>query len=489
VIAAIGYKVLAGKAVALLLSIGYKVLAGLAVALLFSLAIFIHELGHFLAAKWFGLKIDTFSIGFGPALWKRKINGVEYKIGCIPLGGYVALPQLDPSGMEKIQGSSDDNKEQADDKQADEQELPDIAAWKRIIVAVAGPFGNVVLAVLLAFIIYWIPAARTGVVDTCVGTVIETSEAWKAGLRAGDRILEVNGEKVDTWMGMMVENVLAGNSGKATFKMDRAGQKITLDIPFTKNEIFGIQMLEGVYPESPCMVGRVMAGFPAEEAKLMPGDLLLSVAGVPAWGVSHFKELIRKNGAAPVDIGVRRGKEILTLRMTPRYDKDLNQMLLGVQFTDDSAKPWMMFSNPIDQLKWDTMSVVRVLRALVSPKQKGERAAVANSLGGPAMIVIQLYQTVQGGMMDALGFLRMICINLAILNLLPLPVLDGGHVMFSMYEIITRRKPHPKVVSTLVTGCATLLITLMIFLLCRDVFREHQMSQLRHAAEEQVEQK
>ena len=135
------------------------------------------------------------------------------------------------------------------------------------------------------------------------------------------------------------------------------------------------------------------------------------------------------------------------------------------------------------------MSVVRVLRALVNPKQKGERAAVANSLGGPAMIVIQLYQTVQGGMMDALGFLRMICINLAILNLLPLPVLDGGHVMFSMYEIITRRKPHPKVVSTLVTGCASLLIALMIFLLCRDVFREHQMSQLRHAVEENVESK
>ena len=469
-------------------AIVYKILAGIAVALLFSLAIFIHELGHFLAAKWFGLKIDTFSIGFGPSLWKRKINGVEYKIGCIPLGGYVALPQLDPSGMEKIQGSTDDKNEKADDKQADEQVLPDIAAWKRIVVAVAGPFGNVVLAVLLAFLIYWIPAARTGVVDTLVGVVIETSEAWKAGLRTGDRILEVNGEKVDTWMGMMVENVLAGNSGKASFKIDRAGQTITFDILFTKNEVFGIQTLDGVYPETPCMVGRLMAGFPAEEAGLKPGDMLLSVGGVPAWGVSHFKELIRKNGSVPVDVGVRRGKEMLTLRMTPRFDKDLNQMLLGVQFADDSTKAWMMYSKPLDQLKWDTMSVVRVLRALVNPKQKGERAAVANSLGGPAMIVIQLYQTVQGGMMDALGFLRMICINLAILNLLPLPVLDGGHVMFSMYEIITRRKPHPKVVSTLVTGCAALLIALMIFLLCRDVFREHQMSQLRHSIDK-VEQK
>lgn len=468
-----------------------NMLAGIAVVVLFSLAIFIHELGHFLAAKWFGLQIDVFSIGFGPSLWKRTIKGVEYKIGIIPFGGYVALPQLDPSGMEKIQGSTDDKqtKEAEEDKPAEERALPDIAAWKRIIVAVAGPFGNVVLAVLLAVLIYGLPASRTGVVDTRVGIVLETSEAWKSGLRVGDRILEVNGEKVDTWMGMMVENVLAGNSGKASFKIERAGQAVMLDIPFTKNNVFGIQTLEGVYPETPCMVGRLMPGFPAEEAGLKAGDLLMSVAGVPAWGASHFKDLIRKNGAKPVDVGVRRGKELLALRMTPRYDKDLDQLLLGVHFAEDNAKAWMMFRNPIDQLKWDTLSVFRVLRALVTPKQKGERAAVANSLGGPAMIVIQLYQTVKGGMMDALGFLRMICINLAILNLLPLPVLDGGHVMFAAYEIVTRRKPHPKVVSALVTGCATLLIMLMIFLLCRDIFREHQMSQLRQAADAQVEQK
>jgi regulator of sigma E protease len=468
-----------------MLAFGYNVLAGIAVVLLFSLAIFIHELGHFLAAKWFGLQIDVFSIGFGPSLWKRKIKGVEYKIGIIPFGGYVALPQLDPSGMETIQGSSEEEKEEETEEA---RELPDIAAWKRIIVAVAGPFGNVLLAVLLAFIIYWVPAAKTRMVDTRVGIVLETSEAWKAGLRSGDLILEVNGTKVETWMELMVENVLAGDSGKATFKIDRAGQIIMMEIPFTKNEIFGVQTLEGVYSETSCMVSRLMPGYPAEAAGVKPGDMLISVAGVPAWGVSHFKELIRKNGAAPVDIGVRRGTETLSFRMTPKFDKEFNQLLLGVNFAAEDIKAWMMYRHPLDQLKWDALSVVRVLRALVKPKQKGERAAVANSLGGPAMIVIHLYKTVKGGMMDALGFLRMICINLAILNLLPLPVLDGGHVMFASYEIITRRKPHPKVVTTLVTGCAAILISLMIFLLCRDIFREYQLSRLYRSIEEKVEQ-
>ena len=140
-----------------------SILAGVCVVLLFSLAIFIHEFGHFLAARWLGLKVDAFAIGFGPALWKRTVGGVEYKIGCIPFGGYVALPQLDPSGMEKVQGGSGEAS----------HELPDIAAWRRIIVSVAGPFGNVVLAVALALLIAWMPGVRTGVVDTRVGVVAE----------------------------------------------------------------------------------------------------------------------------------------------------------------------------------------------------------------------------------------------------------------------------------------------------------------------------
>jgi regulator of sigma E protease len=390
--------------------------------------------------------------------------------------------------MEKIQGEQGEKAaSKPEEPQPEERILPDIAPWKRIVVAIAGPFGNFILAILLAVLISWVPSARIRIVDTRVGVVLEKTAAWEAGLRPGDRIDAVNGEKVETWMEMMVENVLSGNAGKASFTIERAGKTLKMDIPFTKHEVMGIQMLEGVYSESPSMVGGLMPGFPAEKAGLKSGDLLLSVAGVPSWGASHFRELIRKNGLADVDIGIRRGKELMTFRLTPQFDEKEKRPLLGIQFAEDDAKAWMMYRNPVDQLKWDTLSVFRVLRALVSPKQKGERAAVANSLGGPAMIVIHLYQTVKGGMMDALGFLRMICINLAILNLLPLPVLDGGHVMFAAYEIITRRKPHPKVVSTLVTIFASILISLMIFLLCRDIFREYKLSQLRHAYEEKAE--
>ena len=122
------------------------VLAIVACILLFSFAIFIHEFGHFLAAKLLGFQVDTFSIGFGPALWKKKIKGVEYRISAIPFGGYVALPQLDPAGTAGVQGSKTEGDEE--DEKTDAAPPAPMAEWKKIVVAFAGPFGNIVLAVV-----------------------------------------------------------------------------------------------------------------------------------------------------------------------------------------------------------------------------------------------------------------------------------------------------------------------------------------------------
>ncbi len=447
-----------------------SVLAGVGVALLFSLAIFIHEFGHFLAARWLGLQVDAFAIGFGPAIWKRTVGGVEYKIGCIPFGGYVALPQLDPSGMEKVQGGQPEGS-------ADERRLPDIAAWKRIVVAVAGPFGNVVLAIFLAYLIFFTPGVKTGVVDTRVGTVLEESDAWKAGLRAGDRILAVNGKKVGTWTDLVVESQLMGSSGRATFRVGRAADVLELEIPFETDRVSGLRLLADVMPESRCVVMEVRPGSPAEACGLVSNDVIQSVSGRPVLGMTQFVAMIAKNAGSPVALGVVRGKSRLTLTATPRFDAAAGRHLLGVTVTDglENVRAWMMYRDPWQQLKWDSMSVVRVLQALVLPKEKGEREAVAKNVGGPVAIVIGLYHTLQVGLMDGLGFLRMICVNLAILNLLPLPVLDGGHILFALFEVITRRKPHPKVVAVLVNACAILLIGLMALLVYRDIAKQVQI--------------
>lgn len=466
-----------------MLSFFTAVFYGVVVALLFSLAIFIHEFGHYLAARWLGLKVDAFSIGFGPAIWKKTVNGIEYKICCIPFGGYVALPQLDPSGMQKIQGDNSGGEDE------NGEPLPDIAPWKRILVAFAGPLGNVVLAVFLAFLLFLVPAARMNVTGTEVGSVLRSSKAYERGLRVGDRIETVNGVSVETWSDLRVESMLAGDQETGLFGIVRPdGTRTTLELPFTTNNVFGVKMLGGVAPLGKCVVTNVLAGSVAEKAGLRPDDELVTLNGQSVGSTWHFIERMVENGVNPVTLGVLRGREKLTFEVTPVMDQEAKRPLIGVMLDDPSEQvmSWMMYRNPWKQLKWDSLSVVRVLKALVTPRAKGERKAVAKNIGGPVTIVVGLYRSAKGSMWDGLGFLRMICMNLAILNLLPLPVLDGGHILFALYEILFRRKPHPKFVSIVTNFFAFLLIGLMLFLVFRDVLLQRRIIKAEKALEEKL---
>ncbi|MBQ7188571.1 MAG: RIP metalloprotease RseP [Kiritimatiellae bacterium] len=471
----------------------------LIVVLLFSLAIFIHEFGHFLAARWLGLTVDAFSIGFGPAIWKKTINGTEYKICWILFGGFVALPQLDPSGMNQIQGDYSDKREQTDDSETPAEGegesseeptpariLPEIAAWKRIVVAFAGPFGNVVLAVILAFVLYAVPAARIGLVDTRVGMIETNSVAYAEGLRSGDRIDAVNGTPVHTWSDLFTRTIQVGDNETATFSVTKAdGSQATYEIALDTNNVVGAKLLAGVSAMQPCQIAEVEAGSPAAAAGFRKGDTVLSVNGNPIYETYHFIEWIIQNGEKPVSIVIQRDGKELTLDVTPTMKQvegeEKPRAMIGVHLADATPRMWMMYRDPWQQLWWDTQSVFNVLRSFVAPKQKGERKAVAKQIGGPVTIVVSLYKSVKGSFWDAWGFLRMICINLAILNLLPLPVLDGGHICFALFEIITRRKPHPKFVAVVTNVFAFLLIGLMLFLIFRDVVLQARIS--RHESE------
>lgn len=358
------------------------------VILLFSLAVFIHEFGHFLAARKLGMKVDAFSIGFGPAIWKKKIGGVEYRVSWILFGGYVALPQLDPAGMEKIQGKHDDGSgkgAEPEEPAGSAEVVPDAPAWKRIVVAVAGPFGNIVLAVFLAVLLAVVPWTRFGELGTEVGYIVPGCPAEGSGIAEGDTVVAVNSNPVNTWFELLTEVQIAG---------DREAE-------------FRLRTKDG-----------------AEKA----------------------------------------------VKITPRKDEATGKCYIGIQGVrpDVSSAYWMPARNPLEQLKWDAMSIVRVLKALVTPKESGR---VAKSLGGPILIAKGLYVQVREDFWDALGFLRFLCINLAILNLLPIPVLDGGHCMFALYEIVSRRKPSRKFVdaTTNVFGC--LFIALFIWLIWSDSSR------------------
>jgi regulator of sigma E protease len=272
-----------------ILSIAGRVLL---VVLLVGLVIFVHELGHFLAARRLGLVVDVFSLGFGPALWKRKIGGIEYRISSIPLGGYVAIPQLDPAGMETVQGEHKPEGGKRDQEQEPPRELPPAPPWKRILVAIAGPLGNVVLAVVLAWVIYLTPHAVTGGASTVIGAVETNSPAWHAGLRAEQVIARVNGNRVATWYDFMIECHLIGDPAQGvTLTVNDGGAVCDLHVPLTKldDSSVNLSVVAGLIPKSRCLVSEVFSNSVAEAGGLKAGDTLQTINGMPIPGHSSFK--------------------------------------------------------------------------------------------------------------------------------------------------------------------------------------------------------
>jgi regulator of sigma E protease len=426
-----------------------NVYAVAAVVLLFGISVFVHEFGHFLAARLCGLVVDVFSIGFGPALWKRKMGSLELKVGCIPFGGYVALPQLDPTGMETVQG--------ADGEPA--RTLPAVAVWKKIVVSLAGAAGNIIFAFILAWTVYLAGRpSMPGSQGPLVGLVETNTVAYAGGLRAGDTIQSVNGQAVKSWTDFVQ---ICSFSEKVDLRVKRAdGGEAEMSLATSTNaNAFQIRMLEGVEQGSVCKVGRVLAGSMAEKAGVQMGDIIKSFNGVVVAGRGHMISMVQERAGLDTALVVERKGVQQDLTVTPKLDPDRKVVLIGIEFDAMSSTPW-------EQIKQDASSVFRILKALVTPAQAGN---AAKSIGGPVAIFGMFWIYAKASFLLVLGFARYINVNLAILNLLPIPVLDGGHIVFSLWQGITRRPLNEKVIRFLVNGFAIILITLIVFLSFRDL--------------------
>ena len=346
--------------------------------LLFALAILIHEFGHFIVALKLGLRVEAFSIGFGTALWKKKVNGVEYRISAIPLGGYVSIPDVDPEGTKALEGAREKVKTEGEGERRTR-----IPAWKEILVAVAGPAMNIVLAVVLAVGLSLVPGAKFGEIPAVLSGVIDDTPAACSGLQAGDRILSVGGHPVANWAEMQTEVQISG--GKET------------------------------------------------------------------------------------ELAVERGGVTNRMALTAARDEVTGAYYIGATRTNETGVAmWMPDRNPLKQLAWDAGSIFRVLKGLVTPK---EAAATSKALGGPVMIAEGLYRQVRRDPWDGLGFLRFLNVNLAVLNLLPIPVLDGGLILFALFALVFRRRVPDCVVKYASLVFMVLLMGLMGLLIVRDGWR------------------
>lgn len=416
------------------------------VLLLFGITIFIHELGHFLVARWCGLTVDAFSIGFGPAVWKKKINGIEYKVGILPFGGYVSLPQMDPAV-----GSEDSD--------AKKRELPPVTPGRKVLVALAGVTGNMILAVIIAYVVYWGGQSYAPPEGQVVLGYVETnSPAYAAGVRAGDQIAAVSGKPVASWDEFVLATALASDSVITFVHPD--GRMNDLELP--RQEFMGAKYIAGISPLNYCYVLRARPGSSAEAAGLRNGDRLLSFDGVELLSREQLVDLVNQRANQPVPLIIERDGGQVALTVTPEYDADLDRALIGIEFnTLDVKKPWA-------QIKAHAMLIVNLLKGLTTPR---EAKAAAGAVGGPVAILTMFWLYVQGSFIMALWFTCLLNVNLAILNLLPIPVLDGGHIVLSLGEMIARRPASPKVVSIIWNGSAILLISLFVLLTWRDIDR------------------
>jgi regulator of sigma E protease len=494
-------------------------------------------------ARWRGLYIEKFGIWFGKPLWKKTINGVQYSLGSLPFGGFVALPQLAP--MDIIEGKAD----------IDRAKLPRISALDKIIVAFAGPLFSFLLAVIFAVIIWGIgrPVSESEATTT-VGYVMPESPAAQAGLRAGDRILAVDGERVTRFGGMSPDSITwriirsEGDTipitfqrfvnGRTEIKTVEAHPIIPETKPWMRKSFRQIEILPAATP----VIGKVEADSPAAKAALQPGDAIIEINGQRLYHILGIADYIREHPSALLTLtiertgtrlevpfepghptidfvvenspaaraGLQQGDTVLAVDgqnaksalaisdyikrhagrpitmsilhdgqerdvvVTPEIPQEERVARIGIQWAEDFGivldeygRMTMKHPQPVEQIRAGMLSIFNTIGAVASPKSDVK----LQHMSGPIMMLQVYYRMLssEAGWRMALWFSVVLNVNLALLNLLPIPVLDGGHILLALVEAVRRRPVNMRVLEIVQTACAVIIILFMGYIAFFDV--------------------
>ncbi len=427
-----------------------------------SLLIAVHEYGHFIVARKLGVKVEKFSIGFGPGLysWYSRDGEVEYVIAAIPLGGYVKMLGEMP-GEDEI---PEEDKPRAFDTQP---------VWKRACIATAGPAFNFLFAIVAYTLVGWMGQS---VMPPIVGHVAPASVAEKAGILKGDRFLAVNGQNIHSWR--QLEDRLKDVVGrKARLAVRRGGNKVTVQavLPEVRQDPILADVASealGISPGMRVIVAAVQEGSPAALAGLRAGDNVLQVQGKVIASIRAFIQAVRAHADRPIRVSIERGGVLIDLQITPAADAEGYGRIGAKMMAQPAEPPEIYRMGALEGLvygvsrTWEmtvlTVQVIgKMLMSTISPE----------NLGGPIAIAQLAGKTVELGVVAFLSFLALISVNLGVLNLLPVPILDGGHLMYLAIEKVRGVPLSAKALErTQIVGMA-LIITLMVFAFYNDLTR------------------
>jgi regulator of sigma E protease len=424
-------------------------------AVVLGIMILVHELGHFAAAKWFGVRVDVFSIGFGKRLAGFRRGGTDYRISALPLGGYVKMAGESP--LESRSGAPD--------------EFMSHPRWQRFVIALAGPAMNIMLAVVLLTGVFMVHYEHPVYLDqpAVVGWVLENSPAAKAGIEQGDRIVRIDGQQNPNWEDVLLK-VAVTSKGPLDVAIQRGNEILQKQIQPERDAADQYDSM-GWLPDEPITVTYLESDMPAAKAGLKVGDEVVAVNGTPMRSLLSVIHYLKQNGDKPVDVTAIRNGQKFDIKVTPALTEDNGQKNYRLGFQSrpvqiDKLPFAQALNRSLDENRRYSLLIVDLVRKLVehkaSIKQMEGPIGIARASGDAAR---------QPGWTPLLSLMAMISLNLGIFNLLPIPILDGGIIMFLLIEGILRRDIKPRIKERIYQTAFVFLILFAAVVIYNDLMK------------------